>query len=102
MPYNTPPVCFICKKIHPCDTNDVLELVTPDFKTVKVCKTHNGAEDERLRQENMTPEEKQVMAANVMAQPEFKAVLKEYVEDLAEQNPEAAEYIRDLHRGFTA
>jgi hypothetical protein len=102
MPYNTPPVCFICKKIHPCDTNDVLELVTPDFKTVKVCKSHNGAEEERLRQETMTPVEKQAMAANVMAQPEFKKVLQEYVEDMIEQHPKAAEYLRHIHSGFTA
>jgi fructose-1,6-bisphosphatase len=102
MPYNTPPVCYICKKAHPCDTDDVLELVTPDFKTVKVCKTHKGAEDERLRQDNMTPEEKQTMAANVMAQPEFKEALREYVEDLVEQHPNAAEFIRDIHGKFTA
>lgn len=88
------PVCFICGKIHPEDTNDIIQLMAPTtlpkwvlakgdsgWRTVNVCKTHIGVQKEKDRQENLTGDARVELAKKVLMQPDIqKFIFKTKIE----------------------
>lgn len=100
MPYTTPPVCYLCGRVHPCDTNATIQLVNAKFVTVNVCKSHPGVVEEHNHQENMTIDEKAEQASKVIDTPEFKKMLGEYVEQLSIENPSQRDFIESIHKRF--
>ena len=100
MPYNTPPKCFICGKIHSCDTNDIVQMVNSKFVTVNVCKKHFGVEEEYQRQNNLSVEEKAVVARKSISTSEFKEMLNDYTNNLIKEHPHHEKFLKEMTAKF--
>jgi len=96
MPYATPPKCYICGKIHSCDTQDTLQLVNAYYVTVKVCKSHIGVIEESYRQNNLSTEEKADLAFKTVSTPEFKKMYQEYMDSMIEKYPHHKNFIESV------
>jgi len=97
MPYATPPKCFICGKVHPCDTTDILQLANAIYVTVNVCKDHPGVQEEHDRQETLSVDEKAELAIKVCSTPEFIKMYNSYTEHLIEENPSHREFLESVN-----
>jgi len=96
MPYVNPPVCFICGKVHPCDTEDTVQLTNAKFVTVNICKSHPGVIEEHERQQNLQGEERAEHARKVISTPEFHKIFHDYTDHLAAENPQHAAFLQSL------
>lgn len=96
MPYTHPPICFICKKVHSCDTQDTLQLENANYVTVNVCKCHQGIQEEYDRQNNLSLEEAAEHARKTISTPEFKKTFTEYTSFLIEQHPQHKEHLESF------
>ena len=100
MPYNTPPKCFICGKVHSCDTDDTVQMVNAKFVTINVCKSHTGVLEEHKRQEELSVEEKAELARKTISTPEFKTMLHNYTEFLIKKNPHHADFLQAVYESL--
>lgn len=80
MPFTEPPICYICKKKHSCDTEDTLQIANKDFAIVNVCKSHTGIQEEFERQENLPKDEKALLAMKILNNQDMKT--KMYIHSL--------------------
>jgi predicted NUDIX family phosphoesterase len=96
MPFATPSKCFICGKIHSCDTQDTLQLVNANYVTVNVCKSHIGVIEESNRQNNLSTEEKADLAFKTISTPEFKKMYQEYMASLIEKCPHHKDFLGSI------
>lgn len=90
MPYVHNPVCFICKKVHPRDTENITQLHGPDYETVNVCSHHVGIQEEKDWQENLTGEERQRFSEKVLNAPGFRFLL---INEMAKIQKKEWEYL---------
>jgi len=100
MPYNTPPKCFICGKVHSCDTDDTIQIVNSKFVTVNVCKRHVGVIEEHQRQNNLSTEEKAELAGKQISTPEFKIMLNDYTNNLIKEHPHHKKFLKEMTDKF--
>jgi hypothetical protein len=86
MPYVNPPVCYLCGKIHSCDTKDIFQMVAPDGDTVNVCNNHPGVREEHHRQNNLTGEEARKLALKSLAHPRTQKMMTELREEMRQRS----------------
>jgi hypothetical protein len=83
MPFVKPPVCYVCGKIHSCDTRDIIQVLAPrkfgqrtfshydsGYRTVNVCKHHHGILEEHERQNNLTGDKAKLYAERALKSPD--------------------------------
>lgn len=97
MPYSNPITCFICGITHPCDTNNTLQLVNPNFITVNVCKHHNGILQEHSYQNSLPPDQAATLARKVISTPHFQLTYKNYINHLIQENPHHKTFLESLN-----
>ena len=85
MPYVKNPICFLCKKIHSKDTNDIIQLANEKYEIVNVCNHHPGIVEEYNRQENLKGKEKVEFATKILSTPKMKKEMSEYMVRLSKQ-----------------
>jgi len=79
MPFVEKPVCAICRKVHPRDTNDTLQMFNHKLGTVNVCNNHIGVKEEYHRQTNLPLDLHVQLARETVAHAQFQQDMKDLI-----------------------
>ena len=72
MPWVSPPVCYLCSKVHSVNDMSVIQLTVPikGVGTKNFCSHHPGIKEEKERQENASTKEKAELARIALSSPD--------------------------------
>lgn len=88
MPYVNPPVCYLCSKVHPCDTENTVQMQAPDGDTVNVCKDHPGVLEEYQRQNTLDTEGMRKLAMEALSHPRMQDYMASIREEMKSREDE--------------